>query len=184
MTGYWQSPKRRAVSEISPFLKVRKQYRIRFWNVKTLLQTENLVQISKEIDYYLINILDLSECRWPRNEKFILQSENNVSLFSGIQKGEYEGVSHFLDEIINSCLTKFEPINGRRLRARFETKYLILMLLQTHASSKEHSEEAKELYYEQLQCICQKQPKHDLLIARDDFNAKNSETITEVTKTY
>ena len=106
-----------------PFLKVRNQYHIGFWNIRTLLQIGKLVQISKEMDHYSINILGLSECRWPGNGKFTLRSENKVLLFSGTHKGGYEGVGLLLDKITNNCLIEFEPINGRILRARFQTKY-------------------------------------------------------------
>ena len=50
MTGYRQSPNRRAVTMAPPFLKVRKQHCIGFWNVRTLLQTGKLAHVSKEMD--------------------------------------------------------------------------------------------------------------------------------------
>ena len=58
------------------------------------------------------------------------------------------------------------------LRARFQTRYFKLTIIQTYAPTEEYKEEAKELYYEQLQQICQRVPKHDLLIVMGDFNAK------------
>ena len=77
-----------------------------------------------------------------------------------------------LDKVTNNYLIEFEPINGRILRARFQTKYFKPTIIQTYAPSEDHNEESKESYYEQLQCICQKIPKHDLLIIMSDFNAK------------
>ena len=77
-----------------------------------------------------------------------------------------------LDRITNNCLIEFEPINGRILRARFQTKYFKLIIIQIYAPAEDHNEESKESYYEQLQCICQKIPKYDLLIVMGDFNAK------------
>ena len=63
ITGYRQSSYRKAVAMMPPFLKVRNQYRIGFWNIRSLLQTGKLVQVSKEMDYYSINTLGQSECR-------------------------------------------------------------------------------------------------------------------------
>ena len=74
MTGHRKSPKNGTLFMMSLFLKVGKQYCTGFWNVRTLLQIEKFVQVSKEMDYYSSNILDLSKCRWPRNEKFVQRS--------------------------------------------------------------------------------------------------------------
>ena len=58
------------------------------------------------------------------------------------------------------------------LRTRFQTRYFKLTIIQTYAPTEEYKEEAKELYYEQLQQICQRVPKHDLLVVMGDFNTK------------
>ena len=47
-----------------------------------------------------------------------------------------------------------------------------MTVIQTYAPTEEYDEGTKELYYEQLQQISQKVPKHDLLVVMDDINAK------------
>ena len=84
--GYGQSPKRKAVCRTNDFSKLRKQYRIGFWNIRTLLQPEKLAETSKEMDNNLINILGLRECRWLERGKFSIRTENKVLLFSGTKK--------------------------------------------------------------------------------------------------
>jgi exonuclease III len=79
------------------------------------------------------------------------------------------------------CLTKkeivknimgFEPINERICKLRLKGKYHNITIINIHAQTEEKDEDTKERFYEELQQIQEKVPKHDLLIILGDYNSK------------
>ena len=79
-----------------------------------------------------------------------------------------------------------EPISDRMIRARFNSKYCKLTLLQCYAPTNEADEEVKDTWYEQLQLAVSKVhvPQHDLLMIVGDMNenvgADNTNSVTEL----
>ena len=172
MIGYGESSKRKAVFRINDFLKLRKQCRIGLLNIKTLLQPGKLAEVSKEMDNYSINIFGLSECRWLRRGKFSIPTENKVRLCSSTEKGGQEGVGLLLDKTSKNCLTKFESISGRLLRAGFQTTHFKLTIFQVYTPTEEHDEDTKCQFYNQLQNAVQKMPRHDIGTVVGNLNTK------------
>ena len=58
------------------------------------------------------------------------------------------------------------------IRARFNSKYCKLTILQCYAPTNEVEDEAKDEWYEQLQQVISKVPAHDMLLIIGDLNAK------------
>ena len=69
-----------------------------------MLQTTKLAQITKEMSNYHLDILGLSETRWPGQGKIFLKKEKRTLLYSGPTKSGKHGVGILLSDTANKAL--------------------------------------------------------------------------------
>ena len=67
---------------------------------------------------------------------------------------------------------EWEPINERLIKARFNSKYCKLTIIQCYAPTNDSKDEVIEDWYEQLQAEVTKVSHHDMLLVMRDMNAK------------
>ena len=67
---------------------------------------------------------------------------------------------------------EWEPINERLIKARFNSKYCKLTIIQCYAPTNDSEHDMKEEWYDQLQAAVSKVPQHDGLLIMGDMNAK------------
>ena len=67
---------------------------------------------------------------------------------------------------------EWEPINERLIKARFNSKYYKLTIIQCYAPTDDSEDDMKEEWYDQLQASVSKVPQHDILLIIGDMNAK------------
>ena len=148
--------------------------RIGYWNVRTLYQSTKLAQVIKEMEAYKIHILGLSEVRWLESGKFM--SKNKTILFSGRQDNIHrDGVALILDKQAVSALEEWTPVNERLLTARFITAHAKVTVIQCYAPPNDHDDDDKDAFYQQLQDLVEKVPRHDILLVMGDLNAQIGE---------
>nr|XP_022322870.1 craniofacial development protein 2-like [Crassostrea virginica] len=142
------------------------------WNVRSMYITGKTAQVEKEMDRYQLDIIGLSEVRWPKNGKTILQS-GKVMLYSGREYGLHqEGVGVMLSNRAKKSLMEWKPINERLMYLRLYTSTLKISLIVVYSPTNDNTEETKEIFLEQLQEVINNTPKHDILLIIGDFNAK------------
>jgi exonuclease III len=75
------------------------------------------------------------------------------------------------NEIKKNTLS-FEPYSERLRKLRIIGKFNNLSIISVHAPTEEKTDEEKEKFYEDLQIVHNKIPKHDIVIILGDLNAK------------
>ena len=81
---------------------------------------------------YNIDITALQEIRWKGNG----QDEDRVGL-------DVRGKTRF-------CITRWTPINERLCMLRIKAKFFYITIICAHALTEEANDEAKDIFYEQL----------------------------------
>jgi hypothetical protein len=69
-------------------------------------------------------------------------------------------------------ILSFEPYNDRLCKLRIKGKFNNLSIISAHAPAEEKPDEEIEKFYEYLQTVHNKIPKHDIVIMLGDLNAK------------
>ncbi|XP_055588685.1 craniofacial development protein 2-like [Uranotaenia lowii] len=146
--------------------------RIGTWNVLTLAQQGKLEQLAREASRLKLEILGLSEIRWPNTGEHKTQS-GQVLLYSGI-RGEHaareRGVGFLLSPQAYAALIRWEPTNERIIVTRFRTR--VRNLVQCYAPTNVADLQEKEQFYSQLNSVVERIQKGDIQIHLGDFNAK------------
>ena len=124
---------------------------------------------------YKLYILGISECRWTGSGRMCTKSEPGESytiIYSGQQDTHHRGVALIMNKQSLSTLMEWESINERLIKARFNSKYCKLTIIQCYAPTNDSEDELTRDRYEQLQAEVAKVPYHDMLLVMGDMNAK------------
>ncbi len=162
MTASDESPHREVRSVTESLLGQKVKLRLGTRNVRTMYEAEasKSAQVIREMERYHLDILDISECRWTGSRRQ-LTSDGSVILSSGHKDTHKYGVAIVLSRETASTLMEWEPINERLLRARFNSKYCKLTILQRCAPT--NYMEEKDDWYDQLFAIS-KVPQYSWLL--------------------
>ena len=74
------------------------------------------------------------------------------------------GMAIMLKKDAVKALINWTPIEERIIQARFHSRYVMLTLIHVYAPTNDVDEEVKDHFYEKLQAVVVKTPKHDLLV--------------------
>lgn len=151
----------------------RKVYKIGQWNVRTLYQEGKLKQVVKEMQRYNLDVLGISEVRWPGHGKFTT-AEKHIFLYSGMEDGKshQHGVGILMSPKMQHSLLAWNPINERIITARITLNGNQITIIQCYAPTDIAELSEKESFYEILSSLLNKTNKTDIIILMGDFNAK------------
>ena len=103
-----------------------------------------------------------------------MTANGETVLYSGMDEGENHerGVCLILFRDAAQSLIEWEPVLERIIRARFNSKWQQVTVMQCYAPTNKATEEVKDVFYEQLQVVLEEVPRRDVKIVMGDMNAK------------
>jgi hypothetical protein len=171
LTDDSQTPRGAGIS-MAEILRPTHKTKIGCWNVRTMFQASKLEQVTKESERYNIDILGISEARWTGAGKRRLTTGHTL-LYSGRSDDQHlQGVALLMTKEVESSLIEWNPISERLLTARFHSRFTKLTIITCYAPTEEAEEEDKDKFYDKLQEIASRVPRHDMLVVIGDLNAK------------
>ena len=157
------SESRKEASRLTPLLTPRTTARVATWNIRTMYETGETIQVAREMKNYKIGVLGLSETRWLQSEQLRLSSWEQLLYWGHIEDGapHTERVALILPPEAHGALIGWEPVNSRIITAKFTTKKkdIRLNIIQCYAPTNDAEKEKKDDFYQQLQAVWQKRSK-------------------------
>jgi exonuclease III len=99
--------------------------------------------------------------------------QTRLFYYSGTkEKTGQAGTGFLLTKKIQKYIINFDLHNDRLCKLRIKGKYNNITLINAYAPTEDKTEELKEQFYDDLQCIVDKVTKRDLIIILGDVNAK------------
>ena len=145
--------------------------RIGCWNVRTMYRPGKTAQVCREMEKNRLDILGISECRWTETGKITTQGKQEI-IYSGKQDRHEYGVALVMSKNAAQALMSWKPVSDRIITARFYSKFIKTTIIQAYAPTNDADDDVKNAFYEEIQKIFDDVPKHDMLIALGDWNAK------------
>jgi hypothetical protein len=105
---------------------MKRQTRIGFWNIRTMLEASRLSQVLKEMIHYKLDLLGLSETRRNGSGEFTM-AVGELLLYSGRAMGKKKheyGVGLILSKSLKKSLIEWRAVSECLLIARLNTRLL------------------------------------------------------------
>jgi len=130
-----------------PIFNVTTSTKIGTWNVRTMFQCGKRAQVLNEMSQYKLDVLGVSEMRWPGQGSF--SSEGYTILYSGKEDQHTHGVGIILNQMASKALISWNPVNHRLISARLGTQHAKISLVQVYAPTEAASDQDKDEFYGQ-----------------------------------
>ena len=119
----------------------------------------------------MVEILGISECRWTGSGQVRTQTGENI-IFSGRDDNRHQsGVAIMMSKEASRALQSWNPVSDRIVTARFNSKHIKTTIIQVYAPTNDADTDEKDWFYELLQQVYDRTPRHDIIITMDDWNA-------------
>ena len=153
------------------------------WNVRSLgnptRQNERLCDVLRTMKEKSVEVLALSEVRWPGHG--VSQLEDTIIAHSDMSdRNSHQrsrGVAVLLSDSAASAWRSagsvFHPVSERILRIRLKSHIGFMSLIAVYAPTNvPGNEEETEAFYQSLQSVVEQVPVRDMLLIMGDFNAR------------
>jgi len=98
-----------------------------------MFEVSKKAQVVKEMGRYKLDLQGLSEVRWTGHGKIKL-SDGDTIVYSGHEPLHHCGVAIVIPRRHEKMLIEWEPISDRIIKARFESKFCKLTIIQVYDS--------------------------------------------------
>lgn len=155
----------------------RKTLRIGTWNVRSLKQDGKLPNVIKEIKRLRVDILGISDTKWPGQGKHFTSDEHVLYHSGSDQPTERYGVGILLAKEMSRAVTNFVPLSNRAMLIRLEAKPYNINIIQLYAPTGDKPVTEIEELYKDVDTLLKTTKKHEVVIVMGDMNAKVGSTI-------
>ena len=135
------------------------------------MNQDKLEVVKQEITRVNIDILGISELKWPGMGEF--NSDDHCVYYCGQESLRRNEVA----PIVNKRIQKISVLrrnlkNDRMISVHFQGKPFNVTAIQVYAPTTNAKEAKVELFYDDLQDLLEQIPKKDMLFITGDWNAK------------
>ncbi|KAL1446308.1 hypothetical protein WDU94_012325 [Cyamophila willieti] len=145
-----------------------------------MAQEGNIHTAVKEIKRMNVDIMGISEMRWPGAG--VVEVDKYRVYYSGTEDGmHYNGVGIIVSKEIDKCITNFVPVFERVMLIQISARPVNVNVIQIYAPTADKEDSEADELYSRITQIYEKLPKQDVNLVMGDFNAKlGSEQKTEL----
>lgn len=158
---------------LTPRKKTRKRLtdlRFGFWNVRTLYQSKKLQVLIEQMDSYRVDLLAIQEMRWTGSG--MMDTRGHTVCYSCHDTKHSLGTGFILNKEVKHIIMDFQAVSPRLCYLRLRGKFNNYSIINVHAPTEEKEDEEKDEFYEELDHLWVRCPRHDVQIIMGDFNAK------------
>lgn len=142
------------------------------WNVTSMYKAGKSQNIAQEMERLNIDILGISETRWPSSGKCQI-GKHHMIYYSGSNDTQHRnGVAVMVRKNLTKAIVNFVPFSERVMLLQIETKYRKMNIVQVYAPTADKDDEEVEQFYEQINTILKITKHRDITIVMGDMNAK------------
>ncbi|KAL4084163.1 hypothetical protein QTP88_027996 [Uroleucon formosanum] len=145
--------------------------RIATWNVRTILQCGKLENLKIEMARMKMDILGLSEMRWPRAGDLWIGEYRLIHIGTAENNPGIGGVGIIMSKTIGKKVKGFVQYNDRIILVKIETKPKDTIIVQVYMPTFNSSERELEEVYEGIEKVIEKVKGDENLIIMGDWNA-------------
>ena len=135
-----------------------------------MYQPGKLANIEREMRRLKIDIMGVSEVRWPGAGTTELE-DGGCIIYSGGDR-HVHGVGVMLSKTVASSLAGYYAVSERVILVRLKGKPFDICIIQVYAPTSDHEEEEVEDFYENVMKAKEQCRPHDITVVMGDFNAK------------
>ena len=150
----------------------KEMIKIATWNVRTLHQPGKLAGVWREMNRMKIDILGVSEVRWPGVGEN--QSEEGCFVYSG-GEGAVRGVGVMMSTRVAKCVMGYWAVSDRVLVVKIKGKPFDINIVQVYAPTSERDEDEVDEFYDKVDEVLDQCKNHEITIVMGDVNAKVGE---------
>ncbi|VEN57771.1 unnamed protein product [Callosobruchus maculatus] len=167
--GVRRIPARRTHPKVENKTKAR--IRIGTWNVRSLYMAGKLDNAIKEMKRLKVDILGVSEVRWPNSGR--IQSNSYTVYYSGNDLQQHSnGVAVILSQSIDKSVVTFVPHSDRAMLIKLKSHPVDINLIQVYAPTADKTDMDIRNFYNDIKELLRHTKPSEVIIIMGDFNAK------------
>lgn len=161
----------RRIPRSADIIKTHNIKKIGTWNVRSMFQAGKAANTVKEMKRLEIDILGISEMRWPGTGQCEI-GEHQIFYSGEDSTNHRNGVGIIINSKIRKAVLGFIPISDRVAILKINTSPCKLNIVQVYAPTSESDEEDVEHFYSDIRKALKQTRKEETTILMGDFNAK------------
>ncbi|XP_071578112.1 craniofacial development protein 2-like [Temnothorax nylanderi] len=130
-----------------------------------------LANVEAEMSRLNIDILGLSEVRWPGSG--MQKTSNGVIYYSGgLDTNHRYGTAILVNNVVAESVAEFIPLNDRVMMLKLQTEHRALNVIQVYAPTNDKTDAEMEEFYSKIEEAMRLTKRGELTMVIGDFNAK------------